>query len=637
MGWIDDAKSKLTYLKGLYSTRDGEFQQRDDMYTLDHDAAWGWDAPTERSDVRVISSRATRLVKHVKGLYLSHTPRIIASPLKPSKQRERIAGELERFLLGVLQTNEERFGSVFAKAVEMAGIRGWGSWFVAWDVDREDDEGDDLGCPIVWRAIDPEYLYYESGGVKERFASVMYAITRRRADVEREWNRKVDNSSGDAKGGPAPQHDATDDTVEYVDYWWWGRKGRKWCVYNAIWAGNTVLKRPSDMPNYTRLPYLTWFTQPAPFSEPEYWGTGWAWDLRESLKLWERAANREMRRLTFAADNQYVLEAKDNTADSIGEGWELTLEPGSIQSIPRGWAIKPLVTVGPSPEAERMLAMAEAEMDAVLPKVSQGTLPGGDTDMSGVTFHGVAEAAAMWLAPDTESLVQVLRSCCELILDLCQGYAGDKSVSVVSKIPGVRVPTIERTSLKGSEMAGYRIDVSIDTDTPADDMRLMQIGMQMLGAEQSSRPFSMRTIQERFFKVDDPDRENDERLVEYLENQPQMLEYLAALAADRYGLPKPPPATPAQMPSPPPGSGGVPSPGGMPPSPMGAMPGQQAMQPGGMMGMPQVPPQMAAAMMAQQGPVMPPNNLVSPQEMMGSPAPMPVGPQVPMPPRGMPR
>lgn len=590
---IGQALDKLSYLKSIYSTRDDDFDQRDAIVELDHDAAFGWDSPTGPDDIRIASAMPLKMVRHIVGLFLQNPLRPIATPHKPGKKANEVGGKLERFLLGCLQENEERHGPVMAVGVTNASVRGWGSWRVTWDVDKETTEEavkEHEILPIEWVAVDPRYLYYERGGKYERFNSVMYAIERRRADVEREWGVDL--------GGGEDPHDNSTSVVQYVDYWWW--EGDK--IHNAIFADETVLKPATEMPGYRRLPYVTWFTQPFHTSNPEDLGTGHLHAIRETIKNWDRAASRMMLRLTRAADNMYIIQQTKDEAQDIAADWELEVESGKVKSIPAGWSLQPLMNAGPSPEAQAMLQLFQQEMQQVgLPALSMGNLPGGDTDMSGVTFHGVEDAASTWLSTDVESFAKTMAQIYDLIIGLCDYYSPDRDVIVATKTPGTKLPTVEMVGITGSEMQGYRIDVVIDTETAAEKMRKQQLGMQLLQMPPEARPFDLRTIQEKYFDIEDPEAVEQAKLVEYVLSQPEMRQYLATLAARQFGLPEPPPEPPPSSP----GGPGMPMPQGMP-----GLPGQQMAQPG-----------------------MPPNTLISPQGMGGSPPPMPVPNR---PPPGMP-
>lgn len=623
---VETANDKLSYLKSIFRQRDTDFDQRDAIVELDHDKAFGWASPISNDDIRIATALPLKLTRHITGLFTQNQPRPLATPKKPSKRGNELSGQLERFLLGVGQENELRFGPVKLLGVENGGVRGWGSWRVTWNVDRQDG-GNDLDVPIEWVPVDPRYLYYETGGLHERFNSCMYAIQRRRADVEREWGVNL--------GGGENPHDNTSDEVTYVDYWWWDGD----LIYNAIWADETVLKPAAEMPGYRWLPYITWFTQPFHLNDPEYWGTGWVHSIRETIKNWDRAASRQMLRLTRAADNMYIIQQTSPEAQDVPPDWELTVESGRIKAVPAGWQIQPLQNAGPSPEANTMLQIFQEEIQAVgMPSMAMGDMPGSDTRMSGVTFHGVADAASTWLAIDVDSYARTLARIYDLIIGLCLYYSEDEKVVVACKTPGAKLPTVEMIGMSGKDMQGFRIDVVVDTETAADKMRKQQMGMQLLGMEDKC-PFSRRTIQEKYFDIEDPEREEQAILVEYVERQDEMRQYLATLAARQYGLPEPKqPAPPQQPPTgapqgmPPEIMQAMMQSGGMPPGAPGGMPGQMAMGPGGMPGQPTGMPTGV------------PTNLMSPQAMGGSPGPMPTpgmmppgrAPMPPMPP-GAPR
>ena len=597
--WLDEARDKLTYLQAIYRKRNVDFTQRDNIYALEHDDAFGWVAPKEPSDIRINTAEPIKLVRHIAGLFMANPLRIAATPKKRSKKRDEVSGKLEKLLLAFVQANEARYGQVLLRTILNAGIRGWGSSRVVWNTDREeeDEEGYEVGCPIEWQWVDPMYLYYEPGGLRERFASCMYSEPKRRVDVEREWGKKLTTSEGERKK-QASVHDDTSDTVYLTDYWWW----QKTEIWHAVWAQETVLKKPTAMPAYSRLPYMTWFTQPIHHETPRYYGTGWIHAIREDIKHYDQSLNRMMKSLTFAADNMYYLEPVGEATEPLAEPYEMPLKPGTITNVPHGYRIKPVVAATSLREAQTLASVFKGEMESVgLPSVATASLPGSTpNDMAGVTMQGLMDAATVWLQSDVESFSVVMANAFELMVSLASYHSKDKKLSGVLSSPGRRKPTVEYVDLKGSEMAGYRLDVMVDTQTAADKMRKQQMGLQLAGMEPARCPVSVRTIQERYFDLDDPDGETDQKLVEYVENRAEVLEYLAELAADHYDLPEPPPPTPPQP-------VGLPAVGAPPAMPM--MPGQAGMPSGPMQG--------------------PPPGMISPQAMGGSPPPMPMPPGMP--------
>ena len=603
---LDRWQAKLSYLTSLYGQRNADFTERDAIFELDHDTAFGWSKPEAPDDIRVVTAKPLKVVRHLVGLVTQNPFRVYATPRKDTKALKDRGDRLEKLLIGVLQQNQQRFGPVVVTGLTSGVVRGWGSWRVRWNQDlaKEADEDEEYApMAVEWEAIDSRYVFYEPGGREERFQSVMYSITRRRVDVEREWDTSIvvhDESHNDP-------HDASVEDVVLTDYWWW-EKGK---VHNAVWCDYTVLKKDTTMPGYRGLPYVTWLVQPGYKSEPEHWATGTLHVMRKAVMNYDRAASRQMRTLTYEGDAMYLLEAADKEVQGLPEGYSMTIEAGTIETVPVGWKVNVLPRPPASQTAAMLMQVFSGEIDQLsVPPQSMGVLPEGDTDMSGVALHGVQDAGIAWMATDIDSLKRAFVNMFDLIIGLCGYYSPDKAIQVACATPGLQHDRVEYVDLTGEEMQDFTLVIDVDTDTAADKMRAAQLGLQILRQWQQdplSAPYDKRTIQERYFDVQDVEKVERNLMAEaFLAQNPSVREYAMAKAAKAAGIPEPPPEP---ISSPPPvgqgqGIAGTPAPvpsGGMQ-RPPGMMPGQMAM---------------------------PPSGMVSPQEMGGSPAPMPVQPGLP--------
>lgn len=598
---VAEVTGKLDFLKSLHSTRDTWFDQADAIFKLDHSTAFGFGPIVSDDDLRHNISTPVRRVRQVLGMLVGNGLRISAYPMRDNRTNRQKAGDIERFLYGVLQDSERRHGAVLTRTFTNGLVRGWGSWFVGWDVNREKSK-QDLGNPIVWKPIDPKFLFYEPGGVPERFQSVMYSFNRRRADVEREWDTVITAASS----GP---HDSSKEEVEYTDYWWYEHAGAEWEVWHAVLSAGQVLKDATKMsPYYDRLPYITWFCQPGPYAGPEDWGRGALYDLREVIKTRERVMDRLLHRLALAADGVVNIVQTQAQAEDIGD-WQYEKTSGTVNYLPRGWEPRSLPIEPIPPEAAAILnELHSEELVTGLSGPPSGAPPGASTNLPGVTYHAMTDAASQWLATDTQSLATALQSCFQLVSNLCLNYATGSTVSVFAKKPGPSAKGPAPVSLKGDDFEGFYIDVDIDTSTDSDRIRRQTLGMQLLNLPPEARPFAVREIAERHFDNEDYERTKRFKLDELVESMPAIQEALAREAAAAEGLPieylgpqqPPPPSNPQTPPSPPQGQAGSPV-AGLPPTI--ATPQMMAGSPAAMPAVPMPAPQPNAGPEMQPGPV----------------------------------
>jgi len=332
----------------------------------------------------------------------------------------------------------------------------------------------------------------------------------------------------------------------------------------------------------------------------------------------------------------------------------MTVEPGAWKALPRGWSAQPAVQSFATTLAEKLYETFHKEMqDIMLPLAATGHLPEGGTDFAGVTLQGIIDQAATWVAPDVTSYANCIADACSLVLDLCAFHSPDETLLVSHSRGTGRTLKVGYTGLKGDDLQGFRVDISIDTENKADKMRDKQLAMQMAGAQPGNKLMSMRSIRTELGGIDDPDQEEYLLDMEEVWNSEQMKAYRLALAAEHLGMPRPqeaaPVATPSNLPqgpapSAPPQMGqGAPQqmppglPQGMPQRPQQGvpqmMPGQRMMQPGGAPVMPGQAPMPRGPMQPGQARMMPqqamPNpGLVPPQGMGGNARPMPVPPNM---------
>jgi hypothetical protein len=652
------ANAKYQYLKGKYHKRDEEFLRLDQLYEGDHDAAFGWKVPgaEDKDDVRVDLEIPVKLVKHVRGLYTANDLGFMASvpdTEEPTVDELNLGSRLEEFAKALLLTNNARFGPVWERGVTFGLQRGWGAWFAGWDQIFEDDPKGNVGCPIVLKAVDPGCLYLEPGGIKERFASAIYATWRDTSEIKDQWGVDIEGAGiEDGPGKPdktdeePDPHDTTTGQVLYLDYWFWKRTEEfGWSIWQAIVAGSTVIKPATRMPAYTCLPYRVWLVQPDPFGKPEAYGKGLLAYIIKTLRVLEQVLNRKIRRFTYAADNVYVAEAKDRVNADPWLPMTMDKRPGAVNGIPRGWALRPLIDVTPNQDADSLIQLFMALLEQVgLPSLGYGALPGGDTQMSGLVLKGVTDAAATWLAPDTASLAQEWRIILQLIFSLCSFYLKGGRVLSISRltVDDSGKPTRKNLGLKQSDFAKQELDIVIDTLTPQDRFKMGQFGLQMKNLPLIERPEDERSIQEKYFFIKNPDKVNRAKLRDLIMRRPEVQDALALRAALAMKLPidiakllappapvAPPPGIPGGFPSGgaqgaggPPQShafgnarpaGGerqvLPGPGpgqvqrqdigprnGPPPQQMGNAPGPSAMTPGLPADLGQLPPEIVAQM-----------------------------------------
>jgi hypothetical protein len=651
---IEAANAKLQYLRGAFSQRNADFVQRDAIMEMEHDKAF-WPNEAERPqdalrDRILMTSLPVKAINTIVGMFTQNPLRFVVRPdrKRPSEVQLARTGRIESFLQGVWQENERRYKNIRSRHVRSGSARGWGVYKVVWNPEREgepDDDGASCGTPIELKPVDASGLFCEAGGVVEEWQSAMYVTYKRRVEIERYWGKAVTIAGEDdrVRGG---EHDNSDDPIAEVDYWWWsygpftyhGKRRKGWHLMQCVYAGDTLLKKPTPMPGYTCIPYITWLTQTGYKTEPEFWGQGHLDAAKEAIANTDRAVSRWYRMLTFSAEGGgWLQQVKDDADNWIGPE-QVQLEPGLWKSLPRGWQATPGVQNFASQLAQALVEMFGREMqDILLPLAATGHLPAGGSDMAGVTLQGIIDQAATWLAPDVESYANCIASVCMLILDLCAYYSPVDALVVRRTRGRGRRMQIDHVELKGEDLVGFSVDVAVDTENAADKLRKAQLALQYSRSPDGSRILSMRTIRETLADVEDPDEEEYLLDLEEVWNSDEMKLARRALIAERMGIPRPTPEAAAPVAASLPGGPGAPvqppvtpgPPGN--PLPPGMLPGQAGMQPSGpMMGgpMPQGAPM---------GPMAgPPPGMVSPQELGGSPMPTPVLPGM-VPPGVIPR
>lgn len=396
--------------------------------------------------------------------------------------------------------------------------------------------------PIVIQAVDPSYVYPRPGGRRGRWKAVCFACKRPAGEIEDEWSVKITDLEI-----------AEDDLVLFVDYWEERRDG----IYNAILAGDTLIRRPTKMQGYTTIPYVIFFGRPTPSSDEDEMGLPLTFAVKDSIFEMEYILNRQARLINLYGNLPIIAE------DGEGEAIEVDVGLGDVVHVRPGQKLSLLTWPGSPPDVQRQLTYFQAHaQESSFPRIVYGEGPAG---ASGYALTTMSEGGRIRLVAPRKELERALTLVANKIVELAANF----SPHVPVRVYGRHLEKPFAVSVTGAEMTGFRIEVGVRAQTPQDEMRRTAQAVQL----QQTRLLSDRTLRERYLQVEHPDDEELRLLVQVMRQHPALLDAAVRRALIQWGVEPPPPSPMVQaarsgVPIQPPGPPGRPpagQPGNMPP------------------------------------------------------------------------
>jgi len=535
--------------EGRLRNRDTSIKRHRALYEMRHysnDSSAGLSQSQKRlvNNYSYQSNAPTNVVDLTTGILSHNALRLKAyTGLRSTKKSDAEAGDIERLSSGILQVNSlEQEADLHHDVIHNSAIDGGVGLRCVW-VDGgitevpEETQGptpmDGLlnrakglfgrqpeptvtpawlqGCPIKIHVIPLANLIYLPGGPKGRWSFVAYRCDRTIADIRTEF---PDFKQGQVIGF-AEQRKVKS---KFFDVWFWGEGNE---VYNAIFADNEML-RCEPMKGYDDLPYTICFFKPNESEDLSMLGIGALDTIEDDVRFYEDRVSHTMRWLDIWANLPLFVKTRDGRAIDVDAVYGNVVNLGLEESA--GF-INP---GGEPPDHDKLLSLLRQGIsDGSFPPVAYGAGPGGMN--SGYGISQLAEGGRIRLEQPKRQIEMLWTVTLLKALSLFRNFAPNKGMQVFGEYKGSQFAL---NNIVGQQTSGFVVSVSLDPHFPQDEARMISLGNQALAIKGMSK----RTVQERFFGIDDPDEENRRQLIELMQADPRMAEMVMREAAQDYGM-----------------------------------------------------------------------------------------------------
>jgi hypothetical protein len=549
---IKDLKDwKGTQLKELHD----RMEKRRNRYYLDHYPA----TEKEEGEERVHIASEMRLVDKAYGLLTIEKPTIKAYPEEETEPGLEESDRLESWLEGVNYEQRRRqgvdpwgLGAMDMLITSMACI------FTYWDTSLDtrtnwqaaggqgaedeataymeqfygmapqEETGPRLGeLPIIVKRRDPIKVYPHEGGNQGRWQWVMYVDKIAQIDVETEWR--------DALGGKPLEGskskgfvEKTKNPVTVIDCWSWENDPETGepVLYNAVVAGDQLVKPPTPMRKYRQMPFEIFFCRTTPEPQWERKGLPITAQMEKTAPELEAAWNTTMRRAKLHAQLPILHYGTTQDID-IAAGFGKVIHMGPD---PSAASLGPMEYGSTPPDYDRMTGMLHREVEAGgLGSPVMGEMGGKE---SGYALALRGEAGTLNLVAPQQSLSLAMSNVFQQVCSLAAEFAPDHEMRVMGQYENQR----KVFALTGEQCQGWFIDVGVEAQFPEDKDRKMAWGMQLAMQPKEQRVLDERTITEEFFGYKNYDQMKDRRLQELAESHPAVTASEMAEALRKRGM-----------------------------------------------------------------------------------------------------
>ena len=199
---------------------------------------------------------------------------------------------------------------------------------------------------------------------------------------------------------------------------------------------------------------------------------------------------------------------------------------GTVVNLAQDESVGFIQPGGEPPDHDKLLAF-------VRQSISNGSYPpvtyGQGAGASGYGLSQLAEGGRIRLEQPKRQIELMWEVVVRKMLSMYQHFAPDQAIQVFGEYKG---ESYVMRDLTGKDTKGWYVSNKFVPRFPQDEARMVSLGNQLLAIKGVSR----RTAQEKYFGIDDPDREQDRLMIEAAQANPQLLQALIQEAMASYGI-----------------------------------------------------------------------------------------------------
>lgn len=472
---------------------------------------------TQRSD-EYVDPTHTNAVDLAVGIMLANKMRFHAYGFAPSRKEQFDTGKIEKALQATWDANdlrEERSNSyeLFLNFVRDGGAAIYGVFDPALAeaaiqeipiIDPESEEGYEvipsfMESPIRAQIIDPAKLLLLPGGPRrwllmgreEEMSVLDVMIAYPEANFEK-YSSYSDFEKSEIKG-------------TFMDIWDYVTENGKLAIRNTVLFDDILLMGPRLMPGYTELPYTVQFYKPVG-SQPESWMNVMS-AQETSVEMLERATNRRSKQIDIFTALPLVSKTQTGRVVQVDGSLfnHVNLGPDESIEFPK-WQ-------GNAPDVQLQIDFLRSRVNQS--GFSEVMFGMGSGDAAGYAMSQMSDQNRIRLEQPIYHLELLLTTWAQKTLKQLLTFASGFALCAYGQYKGKDF----NEHVLIDDMTGYTVVAEIRPSFPAEETRNVAM------ATQSKGLLSDYTIMQRFFGIEQPEDEQERKLIEIVSAHPMVIQY----------------------------------------------------------------------------------------------------------------
>jgi hypothetical protein len=502
------------------------------LYDMDH-----YKVKPKANEVQYNDPTYTNTVDLAVGIMLANRLRWHAFGFSPSAQEQTETSQIEKLLDGTLMINDEREEANQLYQLYLNFTRdGGGVIYSVFDPEIANEvkivrevPDPELGARRVWafreiplrvQVIDPESVIALPGGPK-RWLGIGRVEQRTVLDIETIYAIKIPHF--------ASYSDEQKSTVsgEFVDWWDYHMKdyalrddkgqemigedgvvkmAPKLCVRNTVTFEGMPLIGPREMEGYKDLPYTIQFFKPTD-KDPKHWHSILR-PLESSVALLERTFNRRAHQIDVYTSLPIVSKTQPGRAVRIDPGLynHVNITPDESIEFPT-WQGNP-------PDLNFHIEFLRSRIQQS--GFSDVMFGSGASQVAGYALSQLGDQNRIRMEQPITHLELLLTHWAKKSMALLSEFAQGAQVCVYGQHKGKDY--LEYVEV--DDLDKYAVRAEIIPEYPNEETRKVAMGTQAKGT------LSDYTILERYYGIEQPDDEEERKLIEAVSRHPVMTQYL---------------------------------------------------------------------------------------------------------------
>lgn len=495
-----------------------QISKRRKLYNMQH-----YEQQARQGEERYNDPTYTNIVDLGVAIIMANDIIFRAHGWTPSSTEQKESDQIEKFLAGLLQINNERNEYLVQYETILNFVRdGMAVIYTVWDdelartnrtivpMPGENPEVPEVvpvpafrEVPLRVQVIDPRKIYLIPGG-PNRWLHVFRVERKSVLDVELEYGIKV------RRYAERLRREKEEIMGDLVDYWRMADQeipdgSTRRVVEHAIVFESEAIQELAVAEGYDDLPFTIGFFKPVESDDPKKWSHSIIDPLETTIQMIEKGINRRQFQITRFSALPLIAYAVS--------GRQISLDPalGQIQTLDPNERLEFPAWQGSPPDVERQLDFFRARAQQ---SGFSDVMFGAAGAMSGYGLSQLGDQNRIRLEQPVQHLQLFWSRVAKKILHLCEHFADGAVVRVYGRMRGRDF--MEQIFTQG--LSEYNVQCMIKPEFPNDQVRKHAMATQVKGV------LSEHTIMERYLDIEQPDDERERKLVEQMESHPLMIQ-----------------------------------------------------------------------------------------------------------------